>query len=50
MKKKSNAITLGRLITALYEEISKLTPNKKTQMKLVYLALLDMQRPERRGL
>lgn len=48
MRKRSNPLTLGRLITALYEEFSKLTPNKKTQMKLVYLALLDMQRSGRR--
>ncbi len=44
MTRTESTFNLGDLITALYEEISKLTANKKLQRKLVYLALIDMQR------
>lgn len=39
-------LTLGNLISALYEEVSKLTSNKKLQTKLVYLSLMELQ-PQR---
>ena len=48
MKKTTKRANLGSLINALYEEFSKLTPNKNLQAKLVYVALLDMQRPRNR--
>jgi hypothetical protein len=43
MKRTKPYLTLGNLIRALYEEVAKITPNKKLQTKLVYLTLLDMQ-------
>ena len=43
MKKLNSTLNLGDLITALYEEISKLTSNRRIQTELVYLALIDMQ-------
>ncbi len=47
MKRLTRTLTLGNLITALYEEFAKLTSNKK-QTTLVYLTLLDMQKPRNR--
>ena len=43
MKKRNSTLNLGDLIAALYEEISRLTSNRRIQTRLVYLALIDMQ-------
>lgn len=43
MKNTNRALNLGDLITALYEEFSHLTSNRRLQTKLVYLALRDLR-------
>ncbi|MCI0413135.1 hypothetical protein L0222_10095 [bacterium] len=48
MKRTKRALTLGNLIRALYEEVAKLTTNRKLQTKLVYLTLMDMQNSRQR--
>jgi hypothetical protein len=49
MQYSNRTISLGDLISALYEEVSKLTANKTLQTKLVYLTLIDMQITSKRS-
>ena len=43
MAVKEPHLTFGELIETLFQESAKLTRDKKTRTKLVYLALMDMQ-------
>jgi len=42
---KKNQVSLGNLISALYEEAEKVTRNPRLQTYVVCYVLKDMQRP-----
>jgi hypothetical protein len=45
--RKEKRIDLGSLIAALYDEVRKITRNKRLQTILVYIALRDLGAPAR---